>query len=49
MCLLLFLIYFVPLNPFLHIFVAIGFVIALYYFVVDLLVVEFGLCFVLKI
>jgi hypothetical protein len=49
MCLLLFLIYFVSLNPFLHIFVAIGSVIALYYFVVDLLVFGFGLCFVLKI
>jgi hypothetical protein len=49
MCLLLFFICFVPLNPFLHIFVAIDYVIALYYFVADLLVIEFGLCFVLKI
>jgi hypothetical protein len=49
MCLLLFLICFVPLSPFLHIFVAIDSVIALYCFVIDLLVVGFGLCFVLRI
>jgi hypothetical protein len=49
MYLLLFFICFEPLSPFLHKFVAIDFVIVLYYFVEDLLVVEFDLCFVLKI
>jgi hypothetical protein len=49
MYLLSFLICFVLLGPFLHKFVAIDFVIVLYCFVGDLLVVEFGLCFFLKI
>jgi hypothetical protein len=49
MCLLLFLRCFVLLSPFLHRFVAIGLLVVLCYFIVDLLGVEFGSCFFLRI
>jgi hypothetical protein len=49
MYLLLFWIFFVPFDPFLHRVVAIDSVLILCCFVKDLLVVEFGLCIFLRI
>jgi hypothetical protein len=48
-CLLLFFICFVPIDPFLHILIAIGFVIRLCYYVGSLLGVVFDLCLSLRI